>query len=51
MEDDCGQTDSCEVVVRKIEAGLGLWQIARSQGLSHSTVSDYVARAQAPGIA
>lgn len=40
-----------EILRLKHEVGLGLRQIARSQGLSHSTVSDYLARAEAAGIA
>jgi len=39
-----------EILRLKHELGLGLRQIARSQGLSHSTVSDYLARAEAAGI-
>jgi transcriptional regulator with XRE-family HTH domain len=39
-----------EILRLKHELGLGLRQIARRQGLSHSTVSDYLARAEAAGI-
>lgn len=39
-----------EVLRLKHEVGLGLRQIARSCGLSHSTVSEYLGRAEVAGI-
>lgn len=39
-----------EILRLKWELNLGVRQIARSCNLSHSTVSEYLARAQAAGI-
>ena len=39
-----------EVLRLRHELGLGLRQIARSLGLSHSTVSGYLGRAEAAGV-